>query len=169
MFINKFTALSDSKKSAIAFMFASFVQQAINFLITPLFTRLLSTAEFGVVMIYNSWVEIVGTIAMLSLSAGFFNIGMIDFEDRRDTFTKSILGLSNVATIVVMAVFYILSLCFPSVIQLPISLYLLMTLYFIFYPATRFWIARQRFELKYKKLTLVTVSSAFLSDRKSVV
>ena len=71
-FYQKFNKLGAGQKSAIAFMFASLIQQGISFLITPLFTRILSTEEFGVVTVYNSWVEMIGTVAMLSLSSGIF-------------------------------------------------------------------------------------------------
>ena len=162
-FYQKFNKLGAGQKSAIAFMFASLIQQGISFLITPLFTRILSTEEFGVVTVYNSWVEMIGTVAMLSLSSGIFNVGMVDFEDERDSFTSALLGLSNVATILTMILFLAGSILFPSVISMPKSLYILMLIYFIFYPATRFWTARQRYEYKYKKLTIITILSAILS------
>lgn len=159
----KFNKMGAGQKSAIAFMFASLIQQGISFLITPLFTRILSTEEFGVVTVYNSWVEMIGTVAMLSLSSGIFNVGMVDFEDERDSFTSALLGLSNVATILTMILFFSGSILFPTVISMPKSLYILMLIYFIFYPATRFWTARQRYEYKYKKLTIITILSAILS------
>ncbi len=159
----KFQTMPAGQKSAIAFMLASLVQQGISFLITPLFTRILSTEEFGVVTVYNSWVEMIGTVAMLSLSAGIFNVGMMDYEKNRDSFTSGLLGLSNAATILTMVLFYVGSLLFPDIISMPTSLFLLMLLYFIFYPATRFWMARQRFEYKYKALSVVTVASALAS------
>lgn len=162
-FKRKFYKLSDAQKSAIAYMFASFVQQGISFVITPLFTRLMSTSEFGTITVYNSWVEMVATLATLSLYSGIFNVGMVDFENSRDSFTSALLGLSNVATIIIMTLFYLGSLLFPNWIGLSPSLVFLMLLYFLFYPATRFWIARQRFEYKYKMLTVVTILSALLS------
>ncbi|MGN0316825.1 MAG: lipopolysaccharide biosynthesis protein [Lachnospira sp.] len=168
-YIDKFKNFSAAKKSTMAFMFASFIQRGISFIVTPIFTRLLTTTEFGTVTVYNSWVEMIGTVAMLSLSSGIFNVGMMDYEDKRDSFTSSLLGLANSATVIVMIVFYAFSLAFPSVIDLPKSLYLLMLLYFIFQPATRFWTARQRFEYKYKSLTLVTIASALFSPAIGVL
>lgn len=159
----KFQSMSAGQKSAIAFMLASLVQQGISFLVTPLFTRILSTDEFGVVTVYNSWVEMVGTVATLSLSSGMFNVGMMDYEGKRDLFTSALLGLSNIATIITMVLFFVGSVLFPEIISMPKVLFVLMFLYFIFYPATRFWMARQRFEYKYKALSVVTVASALAS------
>ena len=166
---NKINEMSDGQKAAIAYMFASLIQQGISFLITPLFTRLLTTEEFGTITVYNSWVDMIGTLAMLSLSSGIFNVGMIDFSKNRDSFTSALLGLSNIATVLTMFSFWGMSRLFPSVVSMPDSLYLLMFLYFIFYPATRFWIARQRYEYRYKALTLVTILSALLSPTVGLV
>ena len=168
-FFSKVKQLGAGQKSAMAFMVASLIQQGISFIITPLFTRILSTEEFGVVTVYNAWVEMIGTVAMLSLSSGIFNVGMVDFENKRDTFISALLGLSNVASIVTMVLFYFGSIVFSPVISMPKSLFVLMLIYFIFYPATRFWIARQRYEYKYKALTVVTILSAVFSPMVGLV
>lgn len=167
--LKKINKMTDGQKAAIAYMFASLIQQGISFLITPIFTRLLTTEEFGTITVYNSWVDMIGTLAMLSLSSGIFNVGMIDFSKNRDTFTSALLGLSNIATVLTMVAFWGISRLFPAVVSLPDSLYLLMFLYFIFYPATRFWIARQRYEYKYKTLTVVTILSAVLSPTVGLI
>lgn len=158
-----FNKLGAAQKSAVAFMLAGLIQQGISFIVTPLFTRILSVGEFGVVTVYNSWNELVGTIAMLSLSSGIYNVGMIDYENSRDKFTSALLGLSNCATVITMLIFYALSLVLPKIINMPQSLFVLMLSYFLFYPATRFWMARQRFEYKYKMLSVITIISALLS------
>ena len=158
-----FTTLSPAKKSAIVYMVGSYIQYAIAFLVTPLFSRLLTTGEFGLVATYNSWVEMIGPVATLSLYAGFFNVGMMDYENDRDSFTSSMLGLSFVSASIAMILFLIANVVFPTVIGLPISLMILLVVYFFVFPAARFWMARERFEYRYKKLFLVTMSIAFIA------
>ena len=167
--INTIRGLSDAKKSAMAFLFASFIQQAISFLVTPFFTRLLSMSDFGMVSVYNSWVEMINPIATLSLYSGLYNISLIDYEDRRSEITTSLLMLSNIATIIVMVLFSMSAFLFNDYIQLPGCLLALMTLYFLVYPATRFWMARERFEYKYKALTIATIVSGTLSPTVGLV
>ena len=125
-----FTTLSPAKKSAIVYMVGSYIQYAIAFLVTPLFSRLLTTGEFGLVATYNSWVEMIGPVATLSLYAGFFNVGMMDYENDRDSFTSSMLGLSFVSASIAMILFLIANVVFPTVIGLPISLMILLVVYF---------------------------------------
>lgn len=162
-------SMSSPQKSAFAYMFASFIQQGISFIITPLFTRLLTTLEFGQVSVYNSWVEILAPLATLSLYSGVFNVGMVDYEKKRDEFVCSMLLLSNCATILVITMFGIINKFFPDMIGLSNELFLLMGIYFLFYPAMRLWSAKQRFEYKYKKLTIVTIISALLSSIFAVI
>ena len=157
IFLNK---LSPAKKSALVFMIGSYIQYAISFLVTPVFSRVLSKGEFGLVTTFNSWSEMIGPIATLSLYAGYFNVGMVDYEEARDSFASSMLGLSFVSAITTMTVFVIINCLFPKVIGLPVSLIILMIVYYLVFPATRYWMARERFEYRYKKLFLVTTAIA---------
>lgn len=158
-----YDSLSPAKKSALVYMIGSYIQYAISFLVTPVFSRLLTTGEFGLVTTYNSWTEMIGPIATLSLYAGFFNVGMVDYENDRDSFTSSMLGLSFVSAAISMLLFTVVNILFPTVIALPSSLIVLMVIYYFVFPATRFWMARERFEYRYKKLFLVTMTIAFMA------
>ena len=168
-FKNFFDGMSPAKKSAIVYMIGSYIQYAISFLVTPFFARLLTTGEFGLVATYNSWVEMIGPIATLSLYAGFFNVGMVDYEKEREPFMSSMLGLSFVSTTIVMSIFAVVNLFFPTIIGLPTSLVALLTVYFFVFPATRYWMARERFEYRYKKLFVVTMLIAFIAPAGGLV
>ena len=154
---------SEGKKSALVFMLASYIHYAISFLVTPFFSRLLSTADFGLVTNYNSWVQILEPIATLSVYAGFFNVGMLDNEDNRDSFTSSLSFLSLVSTVVTMTAFCVITLVFPRFVGLPLSLIVLMVIYFLTYPSTRIWQAKERFFYKYKALFIVMIITGVLS------
>lgn len=168
-YLRKFSEMSAAKKSALVFMLASYIHYGISFLVTPLFSRLLPVADFGIVSTYNSWVEMLGPIATLSLYAGYFNVGMIHYEDERNQFVSSMIGLSTVSTTIVMAVVFVVSAIAPNIIGLPNVLIVFMGIYFFTSPAVRYWKARERFELKYKKLFWYTVVTALLSPALGVI
>lgn len=155
--------LSDAKKSALAYMAAGYIHYAISFLVTPIFSRLLSTSEFGLVTTYNSWISMMGPVATLTLYSGFFNIGMLDYENSRDSFESSLIGLSWISTALSMAAFMLMQMLKPEWIDMPLSITVLMLFYFLFYPSTRYWQARERFEYKYKKLFICAVAMALLT------
>lgn len=158
-----FDNMSLAKKSALVFMIGSYIQYAISFLVTPVFSRLLTTGEFGLVTTFNSWSEMIGPIATLSLYAGFFNVGMVDYENDRDSFISSMLGLSFVSTAISMMLFAVANILLPDVIGLPMSLVALLSIYYLVFPAIRYWMAKERYEYRYKKLFLVTMAIAIVA------
>lgn len=141
-------------KSSVAFCIASFISAGMAYITTPLYTRLLTTDEFGKVSVFLTWLQIFGIVAMFSLSAGVFNTGMIDYPDKRDEYSFSMLTLSNLITIIFSVV---LLTCYPivsSFINVDFPLIVLMCIIFFLQPAYNMWITRQRFEYKYKSVLL---------------
>ena len=67
--LNKFRKMSPSLKATIVFGISSFATSGINYITTPIFTRLLTTEEYGIVAIYNSWMLIMQVIVSLTLTS----------------------------------------------------------------------------------------------------
>ena len=126
----------------------------------PLFTRIMSKEQYGIITDYNSWHYIIEVFAVLGLaSVGSFNVGLNEYRDRRDRFVSSMLVLGNVSTILVFGlVFIIKGFIFKDFI-LSWSLLILMMAGFVFSPATTFFLARKRYEYKYKIGAVVTLAS----------
>lgn len=156
-------------KSSFVIFFSSFITSASGFLVTPIFTRLLSLDEYGLIAQYNSWLNIVAVFATLSLSFGVYQVAMNEFKDDRDSYTLSSLILSNLATIVVFAPIFFFSNWFSDYFHLPNSLLVLMFIYLLFNPAMSMWIARQRYELEYKRVAIISISSTLISQIVSVL
>ena len=60
---SKIDSLSLPVKASIAFMLCSFLQRGISTLTTPIFTRILTTEQYGYYNIFNSWLENFKTFA----------------------------------------------------------------------------------------------------------
>ena len=56
-------------KASIAFFIASLISNGISYITTPIFTRLLTSAEYGQVSVYFTCFQIFGTVAMFALQA----------------------------------------------------------------------------------------------------
>ena len=80
-------------KAAFWFSVCSIIQQAVNFLTVPLFTRILSSEEYGIWTLYQSWQSILNIIVGLNLASGGFNSALIKYEDRRNEYVSSMVGL----------------------------------------------------------------------------
>ena len=166
---NKVKDLPQGVKASIAYFFASVFTKGISYIVTPLYTRLLSAAEYGQVSVYMTWLEVFGIIAMFCLSYGVFNNGMVDFPEKRDEYSFSLLILSNIITLCFSAIFLALYPIIKPLIKMDFPLAVLLCVIFLFQPAYNFWYTKQRYELKYKSTVLVSVISAIFSPLVAVL
>lgn len=160
---------SPGVKASIAVFFANLVTKGISYLTSPIFTRILSTEEYGRVSVFFTWVQILGIVAMFSLSMGVFNVGMSDYPTKRDEYSFSMLVLSNIITVVFSAVLILLYPVLKNWLHMDFSLVILMCLIFLLQPAYNFWYQRQRFELKYKAVVFWAITSAFFSPLIAII
>ncbi|MFE0623420.1 lipopolysaccharide biosynthesis protein [Priestia aryabhattai] len=153
-------------KASLWFILCNVFQKGIVLITTPIFTRMLTTEQYGVVNVYNSWSSLLTIFFTLNLSYGVFNKGLIQYEDNRDTFTSTIQGLSTTVSIILIGVYFIFRDVINMYTGLSTFLMIVMFVEMLLYPALGFWSARQRFEYKYIKLVIVTllltVLNAFL-------
>ena len=92
-FIVKYRGLPVPVKASFWFLISAFLQKGISVISTPIFTRLLSTAEYGQYNVFNSWLGIVTVFVTLQLYSGVFTQGMVKFEDRKYQYASSLQGL----------------------------------------------------------------------------
>ena len=161
--------ISKNLKATIAFGIASFVTSGINYLTTPIFTRLLTTAEYGTIGIYNSMYAIVSVVATLTLARpGIISVGLYEYRDNRWRYLSSMLGCVLVSTSILSFFVVLFWSYLQPLIRLPVSLVALMLLTCLSQPATIFWTAKNRYEYLYNITVKVTVSSAVLSQLLSI-
>ena len=161
--------LSPGVKASIAFFIASLITHGISYIVTPIYTRVLSPEVYGQTSVYLTWLHVFGIVAMFCLSYGVFNNGMMDYKDKRDEYSFSILILSNIITLAFSAILLSLYPLLSEVLNLQFPLIILMCVTFLFQPAYNFWTARQRYELKYKKVVLFSIGSAVLSPLAAIL
>lgn len=154
--------------ASLAFLVMSVIEKGLFLLTSPIYTRLLTQSEFGTVSVFLSWRGLLGVAATFCLSAGVFNNGMLDYEEDRNGFSFSMLILSNVITIICFVALSILWPGVKTIFGIDMPLLCLMFLFFLSQPAFAFWMARQRFEYKYRRLSLVVIAYAFLSHAAAI-
>lgn len=161
--VSKFKSASPAAKASMALLFANLVLKGLSLISGPVFTRLMSTEQYGVVSTFTSWQSLLSVIITLNLSQGVFNNGMLEFKENRDEFEFSLLTISSTLTVVFLIVFFLFKSSIITFFEMPVSFIYIMLLYFMFVPAYQFWSGRQRYEFRYKILTIITIGSAFVS------
>lgn len=159
----KISQISEGAKSSIVFTVASLFTNGLSIITVPIFTRLMSTSDIGVVNIYNSWFSMIGSVACLALTSGGFMVGLKEYRSERDSYVSSILALTSIVSIILGGVFCLAPAFWSKLLDLSIPLCVMMLIGFFVTPATNFWLARQRYEYEYKSGGIVTVLSSSLA------
>lgn len=155
--IKKYKSLPVQIKASVCFLICSFLQKGISTITTPIFTRLLSAAEYGQYNTFNSWLSILTVFITLYLSAGVYSQGLVKFENERDVFSSSLQGLT-LFLVVGWTLVYILFHDFWNHLFSLTTVQTLAMLVMIWTSAVfSFWAAEQRVLYRYRALVALTI------------
>lgn len=167
--MKKNKSLPKSVKAAIAFFISSLITSGISYLVTPIYTRLLTSEEFGQTSVFMTWLQIFGIIGMFCLSYGVFNNIMSDYPDKRDESSFSMLVLSNIISVLFFGVLLAIYPLIASFLKLDLPFIILIFALCFFQPAYNFWVSRQRYEYKYKMVLFWSICCAVLSPLVAIL
>lgn len=168
-YFNRFNHLPLAFRASIVFFLASFIQKGLNFISSPILTRILDSNDYGIVSVYYSVESLLGTVSMFCLAQGCFDIAMLNYKNDRSVYCFSTLILSNIITIITfIPLCYFYQFCFHS-LNIPRSLFLLLLFVFLFQPAFNFWLRRNRFEYRYLNPGLFVVANSFIALSSSIL
>lgn len=143
-------------KSGVWYTAANFLTKSIGLITTPIFTRLLTHAEFGLYSNYTSWLSILSLIVTLNLESTFIS-ARYDYEKKFDNYIFSVLSLSSLSVIVWTALLNIIFTFFPSFFGMD-RLYLnCMLIYLLFLPAVNMYQTRERYYFEYKRSVIISL------------
>lgn len=87
------------KQASLYYLFGSMFSKGIAFLTVPIFTRILSTTDYGIINTYTSWVAILSVVMGFALHMGI-RASFLDYRNKVDDFFSttvtfvSIVGVS---------------------------------------------------------------------------
>lgn len=143
-------------KSGIWYTASNFLIRSIGFITTPIFTRILTKAEFGAFNNYSSWLSIITIFVTLNLESTLIS-ARYDFKDSFDEYILSVLSLSTLSVAVWFIFANVFSDRITSFLGLDISYINAMLLYLVFLPAVNLFQARERYYFEYKKTVITSL------------
>lgn len=156
--IGKYNALSVQLKATIWFFVCSVLQRGISVITTPIFTRLLSTEEYGQFSVFNSWLTIAQIVVTLQLAGGVYTMGIVKFKEEEKVFTSSLQGLNLVLCLAWTGVYWIFRDFWNQLFSLTTVQMLAMLLMIWSTAAFSFWMTTQRNQYRYHLLVAVTLA-----------
>lgn len=155
-------------KAGLWYTLSSIMTKAVLIFTTPIYTRLLSTEDYGIVATFTSWYSLLMVFCTLNLT---YSIGRakIDYKHDLEGFVGAMQTLSALFTMILG----VLALCFISMLEpameLNQNLIICLVIYLFFYPAVEFRQALYKYRYQYKGniaisafITLTTIALTFL-------
>ena len=165
----KYIELPAQLRASFWFLVCSFLQKGITTITTPIFTRLLTTVEYGNYSVFNSWLSIVTIFVTLHLYSGIFSSGLVKFSEERSIFASSMQGLNLTLSVGWTVVYVLFRSYWNRLLNLTTVQMLAMLAMIWASSAFSFWAAEQRVDYKYRNLVLVTLLVSFFKPVVGIV
>lgn len=167
--LRRYREASPAVRASIWATVCNFLQRGAAVLVVPIFTRLLTTEQYGVCNVYYAWFDIFVLVTSLKLPYEGLNNGLIRHEQDKDGYTSSVLGLMVVLTCASAFVYWLLRDVIDRFTGIGSFLMIFMFVQLLFSPILNLWIGRQRFDFKYRAPVIVTLISTVLSPAIAIV
>lgn len=137
-------------KAGAWYVVSTILVKAISIITTPIFTRLMTTEEYGVTSTFSSWYALLLTFCTLNLT---YSIGRakLDYPDKLDDYIGSMQILSALVTLVISIAVLVFIKPLAAFLELPIVGVILLLVYLLFSPAINFFQNGYRYRYKYKE------------------
>ena len=136
---------------------------------TPIFTRIMSTSDYGQYGVFNSWYGIITIIVALGLTGGVHTQGLVKYDKDRKVFSSSLQGLTISLVIGWLLIYLIFQNFWNSLFKLStvqmISMFIIIWVTAVF----GFWANEQRVTYSYRALVIITLVSSVLKPAIEII
>lgn len=153
----KYKEMSNVAKVSIWAFVASVMQKGLSVMLTPYFTRVQSTEEYAQYALFQSWEGILQIFITLNVFNYATNTAFITYEEDKNEFIISAQSFVGLLSLVGIAVYYLLNICFNSFMGFPNHISLMMFGELFFLSAYNLWIQKMRHEFNYRSLAVVSI------------
>lgn len=103
--IAKWKSLTEPARASVATAGCRIFVMAISFLTTPVFTRLMTTEEYGTYTVIFSWLEVIYVFATLNIAGGSLQQALVKYDNKKNELMAAVAGLGTAASLVIFAVY----------------------------------------------------------------
>lgn len=161
--LDKYKLLSKPVKASLWFIMCYVIQRGLQFIGMPIYTRIMSTEEYGIYSVFISWFNLLCVFSSFSIYNGTFNKAMVKYEEDRDRYISSIQFLTLFVSLAFSAILLVFHSTIEATTGFGLKLILLLCIHLTLFPSLQYWSQKQRFLFEYKKLVLVTLINSLAS------
>ena len=147
---SKSNSMSQEAKASVAYTICSVLQKCLSIITMPLFTRLMSTEQYGEMTVYTSWTGLFSIILTFNLAYGSFSPAMLKFEKDREGYVSSIQGICIVLTCIFVAIYLPFTSLWNGLFKMSTLLVILLIFETFAANSINLWSGLRRFEYVYK-------------------
>lgn len=162
-FLKKYTSIPLPAKAALWFTVCNFIVAGLGFITGPIFTRLLSPDEYGILTQFLTYEQIIVILGTWEIQVGAYQRGLFKYEDNWEQFSQSTIVLINGITIILFIIIVLFNRYVTAFTGMPIITLLLLLLYLVSYPAYTCWATRMRTQYKYRPIVSLSLLFASLN------
>ncbi|MCR5047382.1 MAG: oligosaccharide flippase family protein [Saccharofermentans sp.] len=162
--IAKYNNLPLALRATIWFTICNIVLKGISFFTMPLYTSILPTEQYGRMTVLMSYEAVLCIFSTLELYLGAYQRGILQFKEDVKSYENAVVLTSNIITVAVFLLVTLFSEAFVGFTGMPISLFAIMSLYFLGAAPYNCWLNKKRFDYDYKAAVIVTIAMALISN-----
>lgn len=147
---------NDTVKASFWYLVSNMVLKGLGFITIPIFSRMLTKAEFGYYNNFTAWLAIVTIIATLSLTTSLVR-ARFDFEEDLNSYVTSNLVLGTLSVVGFFVLTCLNRSFFEKIYALEFKYIVAMFLSVLLLPAYSMFTQLQRFAYKYKIVVAITI------------
>lgn len=156
-YVDQYKNMPLAVRAALAYTICSILQRSLSIIAVTLFTRMLTTEEYGQVSVYGSWQGIMTVFITLQVPFGTFSTAMLKYEEQREQYTSCAQFFCVMMGFIAIAVTTIFRSWFSSIFELPYYIIVFMIAEIVANSIILCWFAKERFEYKYKSVVIFSI------------
>jgi O-antigen/teichoic acid export membrane protein len=147
-------------KSGSSYMLSNILISATSLFTAPIFTRVLSTSDYGIASNFAAWLNIGLVIVGLGLPYSIGN-AKIDFPNELNKYLASIQTLGSVVAVTVLLVVIQFNAPIAKFMEIDKNLVIIIFSYILVYPSVIYAQERYKFTLQYKENIYISIINTF--------
>ena len=143
-------------KSGLWYTVANISIRAIAIITTPIYTNMLTTADYGRANTFNSWIDIFNIFTCLCV---VYSIGRakLDYPDKFDEYLSALQGLSSTFGAIVLVIAVLLRNQLAAWMKYEVPLVIALFVYLCISPSVEYMMQRCRYLYRYKENIVISL------------